>query len=219
MNALIKEDLIMIDYQDPQHEERRKERSDLLDSLDRLDKYPLKDSGVFGAQALERALEEWRLDVVEPEGTVTEHRILDYINFGLGWSQYGEKYKNRGFAWCGAFAAFAWSGSVSFDVRFYHFASTYRLQEWARGSKRLIKNLEDAQEGDLIVVGKGKAWGDHITLFERIDDGGYWSVEGNAWGETPSGGARREGVIRRWRAESEIHAIYRPISEDYERRS
>ena len=207
----------MSSYQDEIHKTRRALRSDLLDELNHLDEYPLKGSSSFGEQALEVALEEWRKDIVEPQELVSEHPILDYINQGLGWTKYGKTYKNKRFAWCGAFAAWSWRGIVSEDTRFYHWASTYRLQEWARGSARVIKSLEAARKGDLIVVGKGKAWGDHITLFERCDEGGYWSVEGNAWGETPSGGPRREGVIRRWRSSDEIHAIYRPIEADYER--
>lgn len=204
----------MTDYTDDIHNERRALRSDLLDALNTED-YPSRDSKARGARALEIALEEWSQNIVEPKGRVKKHRILDYINEGLKWARYGKSYQNRKFAWCGAFMAFCWRDMLSEKVRYYDCASTYRLQEWAKGTSRVISSLKDAQAGDIIVVGKGKAWGDHITLFERVDEGGYWSVEGNAWGEVPEGGKRKEGVIRRWRAESEIHAIYRPIEADY----
>ena len=203
-------------HSDKKHEERRALRSDLLDNLNDCSQADLDDHQDFsdGALALERALDQWRECVIEPHGEVCEGPILErYIHEGIEW-KWQESYKNRAFAWCGAFAAWAWRESVALSVRKKRFPSTYRLQKWAKGSSRIIEDLEDAQAGDIIVVGHRKAWGDHITLFERHDEEGYWSVEGNAYGEVPEGGSRKEGVIRRWRAESEIFAIYRPLEED-----
>lgn len=203
-------------YTDPSHEERRALRSDLLDELNDCQEAEMEDHQApeDGALALERALEQWRECIIEPRGEVCEGPILErYIHEGIGWT-WQESYKNRAFAWCGAFMSWAWRESVSSSVRKKHFASTYRLKKWAKGTPRVIDKLEDAREGDIVIVGHRKAWGDHITLFERIDEGGFWSVEGNAFGEVPEGGGRKEGVIRRWRAESEIFAIYRPLEAD-----
>lgn len=210
-------------YTDPSHADRREIRSDLLDELDGDERAPLEEgdpspsdfqSITDGERAIERALEEWRLNIVEPKGQVSQGPILEkYIRQGIEWD-WVDSYQNRKFAWCGAFAAWAWWESVSAPIRQKCFPSTYRLREWAKGSGRVIDNLEDARAGDIVIVGHKKAWGDHITLLERHDEGGYWSVEGNAWGETPSAGARREGVIRRFRSEDEISAIYRPLESD-----
>lgn len=203
-------------YSDPNHEERRALRSDLLDELNDcsfadLDNHqPVED----GELALERALEQWRESIIEPLGEVSNGPILErYIHEGLEWT-WQKSYKNRAFAWCGAFMSWAWRESVNPTVRKKHFPSTYRLQQWAKDSPRIIEGLENARRGDIIVIGHKKAWGDHITIFERLDEDGYWSVEGNAFGEIPEGGERKEGVIRRWRAKSEIHSIYRPLEVD-----
>lgn len=203
-------------YSDSDHDERRALRSDLLDQLNDCAQADLEDhqSPEAGERALERALDQWRECVIEPGGKVCDGPILErYIHEGICWT-WQEDYKNRAFAWCGAFMAWAWRETVNPTIRKKRFASTYRLQQWAKGSPRIIENLVDARAGDIIVVGHRKGWGDHITLFERCDEGGYWSVEGNAYGEVPEGGGRKEGVIRRWRAESEIFAIYRPLEAD-----
>lgn len=212
-----------LDYNDFQHEERRLKRSDLLDELnDNVNaSLPLADgeqsvyvSSLHGERALARALAQWNETIIEPKGVVDGGPILErYIKEGIKWS-WVDSYQNRKFAWCGAFAGWAWKESVKDEIRKKSFPSTYRLREWAKGSQRIIKRLEDAREGDIIIVGKKKAWGDHITLFDRIDGEGYWSVEGNAYGETPEGGPRKEGVIRRYRNVEEIYAIYRPLKVD-----
>ena len=211
------------DYNSQAHDNRRLQRSNLLDDnnkSDYVEEAPNNEEEdnhidrLAGARALERALEEWKQEVVEPRATVRNGKILDdYIHEGIKWSWIKE-YTNRKFAWCGAFCAFAWKDSISDEIRKKCFPSTYRLQQWAKNSTRIIDNLKDARPGDIIIVGHKKSYGDHITLFEKSDDKGYWSVEGNAFGETPSGGARKEGVIRRWRSEDEIHSIYRPLECD-----
>ncbi len=212
-----------LDYSDLRHEARRLKRSNLLDQLNDIRKAKLPrpdgESSVFvssmeGERALSRGLHQWKQTIIEPVGEVKDGPILDlYIKQGINWG-WVEEYKNRKFAWCGAFAGWCWEESVKKEIRKKCFPSTYRLKEWAKGSQRIIKKLEDAREGDLIIVGHKKPWGDHITLFDRMDDQGYWSVEGNAYGETPKGGARQEGVIRRYRNVEEIKYIYRPLKVD-----
>jgi hypothetical protein len=214
-------DMLDTDYENKHHEERRVLRSDLLDDLNTIENVEEASQGSnesiysqAGSFVLEKALDEWRQNTLEPTSKVHEGVILDrYIKEGLQWT-WIESYENRKFAWCGAFCSYAWKDYVAEHIRKACFPSTYRLQKWAKGTDRVISNLADARPGDIIIVGKKKAWGDHITIFERADEGGYWSVEGNAYGEVPAGGKRQEGVIRRWRSEEEIHAIYRPLEVD-----
>lgn len=165
-----------------------------------------------GQRAIGRALEEWDSLVMEPRGTVSEHRILDYIREGAGWT-WVKTYKNRKFAWCGCFAAWCWQDSVSLAVRKKAFPSTYRLRRWGRGTARAIA-LEDARAGDLIIVGDRKSWGDHIALFDAWDgDAKLLTVEGNAVGRFPNN-KRGEGVIRRSRDADEVRYVWRPLDED-----
>jgi len=172
-----------------------------------------------GARAVERALSQWREDIREPSGRVTSGPILErYIREGLGWT-WIKDYENRAFEWCGAFAAWAWLDGLSAQVRKKHLASTYRLREWARGTAREVGGLSAARPGDIAITGPRKAWGDHITLIERVelDGSGAWTIEGNARGEGPAPGPKIEGVIRRFRSAEEIRFIYRPLAEDAER--
>lgn len=210
-------------YDDFKHEARRIIRGDLLEQLNDTSQAPPatsdEEQGVYissmhGERVIDRALQEWRKEVVEPAITVEEGPILnDYIHQGIKWTWVRE-YKNKKFAWCGAFCGFCWI-DISPDIRKKSFPSTYRLQEWAKGSRRIIKSLSEARKGDIVIVGFRKPWGDHITLLDKLDKGGFWSVEGNAYGETPTG-ERREGVIRRFRREEEINVIYRPLKSDLE---
>lgn len=171
-----------------------------------------------GERAVERALIEWRQDIREPRGKVADGPILTrYIREGLGWT-WIDDYQNRAFEWCGAFAAWAWREALSAEVRKKHIASTYRLREWARNTSREVGGLSAARPGDIAVVGERKAWGDHITLIERVeeDGSGAWTIEGNATGEGPTPGAKMEGVIRRFRPVETIRFIYRPLAIDAE---
>ena len=206
----------MQDYSDPLHNARRLERAmnqALLDAENRPALPNMEAQETDGEIALTRGLDEWVQDIVEPTGRVTEHPILDrYINQGIEWAE--KSYKNRDFQWCGAFAAWCWRDAVRREIRRKCFPSTYRLYTWAYKTERRIKDLDSARAGDIVVVGKNKRWGDHITIFERWgDDGEFFTVEGNAWGQTPQSG-RREGVIRRARDVDEITAIYRPLELD-----
>ena len=165
-----------------------------------------------GNDVIQRALREWETAIEEPTGEESDHRILDFIREGAGWS-WVKTYQNRKFAWCGCFAAWCYA-EVRLEIRKKHFPSTYRLYQWAKGTERRLK-IRNAEVGDLLIVGDGKKWGDHITLAERKEAKGWWTVEGNAWGELPTG-RRAEGVIRRFRPWSEIQFAYRPLPEDIE---
>lgn len=171
-----------------------------------------------GERALERAAQEWAYDIHEPPKETHTHAILTrYISGpeGLGW-EWVKEYKNRRFAWCGAFAAYVWSESVSASIRRRAWASTYRLWEWARGTPRQL-TLSEARAGDVVVVGKSKAWGDHITILASIESGPegliLHTIEGNAHGELACG-RQGEGVIKRTRSAQEIAYIYRPLEVD-----
>lgn len=173
-------------------------------------------SAEAGEEARERALMEWREDIVEPQGEVSEGPILErYMHEGSGWID-RKTYKNRRDAWCGFFAAFCWI-SVQPKIRKKCFPSTYRLREWAKGTPRHIKKLSLARPGDILVIktATGKRWGDHITIIDKIEDdlSGAWTIEGNAYGETPTR-ERAEGVVRCFREIEKIKFIYRPLEVD-----
>ena len=67
----------------------------------------------------------------------------------------------------------------------------------------------------IITTASGKRWGDHITIIDRVEDdlSGVWTVEGNAFGETPTEN-RAEGVVRCFREAEKIKFIYRPLEVD-----
>lgn len=200
------------------HAERRARRAQLLAELDKLDLERADETAAprQGQIALERALQEWNEEIIEPKGEVETGAILErYVHAGGLWT-WQKTYENRKLAWCGFFAAWCWL-SVQPRIRKKCFASTYRLRQWARGTPREIKGLENARAGDIMVIStsNGKAWGDHITIIERVEDdlSGAWTVEGNAYGETPTEN-RAEGVVRCFRSIEKIKFIYRPLEVD-----
>jgi len=201
------------------HDQRREERAKLLKELDKSrDAARPSDhaSAEAGQEALERALEQWREEIVEPIGAVREGPILErYIQQGSGWT-WIKSYQNRKTAWCGHFAAYCWASLLP-KIRKSSTPSTYRLREWARGTPREIRGLEHARAGDIMIIttASGKRWGDHITIIDRVEEdlSGVWTVEGNAFGETPSS-ERKEGVVRCFRPVEKIKFIYRPLEVD-----
>lgn len=201
------------------HDKRRARRAKLMRELD-------KDRTVYrpteyaseeaGREALERGLEQWREEIIEPQGQVSNGPILQrYIQEGSGW-RWIKSYENRKLAWCGHFAAYCWIALLP-KLRRSSTPSTYRLREWARGTPREIKGLENARAGDIMVIATstGKRWGDHITIIDKVEDdlSGAWTVEGNAFGETPTEN-RAEGVVRCFRPAEKIKFIYRPLEVD-----
>lgn len=202
-----------------EHDQRRAQRAKLMSELDKdrsVERPTEYASAEAGREALERGLAQWREEIIEPVGEVSDGPILDrYIREGAGWT-WQETYQNRKFAWCGCFAAWCWI-SVLPKLRQKSFPSTYRLREWAKGTPREIKGLENARAGDIMVISTSanKRWGDHITIIDKVEDdlSGAWTVEGNAFGETPSE-KRAEGVVRCFRPINKIKFIYRPLEVD-----
>lgn len=167
----------------------------------------------IGEQVVARAVEAWDLDVREPKrGRLRGAEIIDgYIRGaeGLSWGsadrdRLGEPVpytKNNQFHWCGAFAAWAWGPWVKPRLRHKHFASTFWLYKWSKGTPRWIP-LDDLQPGDVLIVGNRKRkrnrspwWGAHIALVERVEGDTIYTIEGNAKGRMPDG-SRDEGVVR-----------------------
>jgi hypothetical protein len=174
--------------------------------------------------AIERAEAEWELNVTEPEYKGNWQRINTYIKGreGLGWTWEPDYTKNGQFAWCGAFASFAYGDMINFPIKQKIFPSCLRLWN-AWGKTARCRDGEKPLPGDIVVVfnniaDKSDVQGNHITLcVEAPNDLGLFStIEGNARGEGPSG--RIEGVIRRQRDVTTIAHIYRLLPEDFEER-
>jgi len=178
------------------------------------------DIGTAGERAVERALNEWILDITEPGEGGNPERIDHYIRSeeGLHWGSAvvgaprGTTYQRDKFSWCGAFAAYCWK-DVEQLYRHKIFASTYRL--WAHWGDRKIPPHE-IRGGDIVIVwtrdDRAKRYGHHITLSEGFPDENdrVQTIEGNARGRGPISDRWREGVSRRERALSDVAAVYRP---------
>jgi hypothetical protein len=189
------------------------------DVLDQQAGEPEAHLPVRGPAHLVRALAAWREGILEPgqppigDATGQPERIDDMMRgpLGSGWTWRPAYTKNGQAAWCGFFAAWCLGDAIPSDDRARIMPSTYRLQQAAAARHPGLARLSptEAQPGDVLVVRNardGKAWGDHITIVERVDPaaGLIHTVEGNARGWVP--GARmgvaedcREGVIRRTR--------------------
>ena len=165
-------------------------------------------------EALKRAEAEWQRVVKEPDS-----RIDDYIRSrdGIGWSWEKPYTRNGQFAWCGAFAAFAWS-SVRFNIRQKIFPSCYRLySRWVNTARHI--EADQMLPGDIVVVytSKRSVQGDHITLCLTAPDcdGCFETIEGNAFG-TAGDGLRAEGVVKNVRSMDQVAHVYRLLSEDFD---
>lgn len=189
------------------------------------------------AIALAFATKLWRLNVREPDanGPNGAGIIDDCIRgpLGLGWSSAevgaGARPKwpyvrNGQFAWCGAKVARCFGeAGLRADIRRKHFASTYRLWKFAKGTPRWIRP-EDIQPCDVPVVGPdGDADGAHVTFCTEVRAHGIETFEGNAMGTGPDGD-RYEGVVKQYRpfaAHAKTARTYRvifgfrPLPEDY----
>ncbi len=66
--------------------------------------------------------------------------------------------------------------------------------------------------GDILVVGGGDRWGQHITVVRSYDPAlrVFSTVEGNATGRGPEQGSKYQGVIVRERGLAEARHLYRP---------
>jgi len=182
------------------------------------------------AAAMERAEAEWLLDVTEPGlgGAHGADRIDEYIrgDEGLGWPDADLKKdgrqpytRNGQFAWCGAFAAYAWGSTLNASIRKSTFPSTYRL--WRDWQSRRVP-VASMRPGDIVVIfnasatdedKKRKPYGQHITLCRQPGPSSYVTLEGNARAAGPDG-RLREGVGTREREHSSIAVVYRPQATD-----
>lgn len=169
-------------------------------------------------ETINRALAEFELNVTEPEYNGNYQRITTYINSmdGISWNE-PEYTKNGEFAWCGAFAAFAFGSNVLFNIRHKIFPSCYRMYSNWYETKRRVDNI---LKGDIVVVftssKRSPAWGNHITiaLSNPDENGDFETIEGNAKGTGPNGDLI-EGVIKRTRNLKNVAFIYRLSNEDY----
>jgi hypothetical protein len=131
---------------------------DLFTSIWRQASQPL-DLAAAGQRAVDRAAVMWQAGVYDPRRVDTSkdaercRGVIDtFIRSDLGWT-WEPPYKGDGdYEWCGAFAAFAWI-AVRPELRKTYFASTYRLDRYARyasvngerngGTGRLLAELDE----------------------------------------------------------------------------
>lgn len=181
-----------------------------------------------GSRAVTEALRLWNLDVYDPKrndlSDAANHsrKVIDDILRAAGW-HWQVPYKGDGqVEWCGLFAAACWR-AAGLDTKWLatYFASTYRLDVWARyrdfnpdkpnrkpaeGPHRLMAELDERstslpfepQAGDILMIGDGQpAMGDHICLVVSYDSARkvFATIEGNGMGLGPDG-KRRQGIVR-----------------------
>lgn len=167
-------------------------------------------------------------DIWEPRGNnweLIDERIRG--RQGLGWStiETGTKArpdiaytKNGQFAWCGAEAGYCLGAAgLLASIRRQVMPSCFRLGKFCvtddSTRSRVVEHWEDAEPGDVHIVGAkpgwtnpqtGKTatwWGSHVTTVIEVDRKRRRILchEGNAVAEGPTG-KRREGVGRQWRS-------------------
>lgn len=180
-----------------------------------------------GRAAIAEAARLWDSDIYDPprnddsaRGVASRAAINAIVHAG-GWTWID--YKGDGdVEWCGLFAAACWR-VAGIDPKWLasYFASTYRLDIWARyrsfdakhpnprpddGPWRRIANLDaksaelpfEPRAGDILMIGDGSPmFGDHITLVDSYDPArkAFNTIEGNGIGIGPDG-KRRQGVVR-----------------------
>lgn len=105
---------------------------------------PIDRLKAAGERALNRALAEWKLHIVDPKRTDKSERavyargaITNYIHFGLGWTWQPPYAGDGAFEWCGAFAAWCWLESLLPELRRDYLPSCYRLFNWTQGLEAL----------------------------------------------------------------------------------
>lgn len=161
---------------------------------------------VAGRIALAAAKQLWLRTVVDPpdgsERYAASRRVVDALirsDDGLGWGWESAYRKNGDYAWCGSLAAWGWrAAGVPLPLRKRYFASTYRLDRFARyratgdeaapspppdARRQLVELDEDSgpddavfadgsepRAGDILLVGGERTgYGKHICLVEAYD--------------------------------------------------
>jgi hypothetical protein len=179
-----------------------------------------------GRAAVVEAVRLWNLDVHDPKASDktaradASRKVIDEIITSAGWP-WQLPYKGDGqVEWCGLFVAACWR-AAGIDPKWLatFFASTYRLDTWARyrsfgdkpnrrpiaGPWRLLAELTpqtqelpwEPREGDILMIGDGSpAAGDHICLVTGYDakERVFSTIEGNGSGLGPDG-KRRQGIV------------------------
>lgn len=181
-----------------------------------------------GELAVEHAAKLWAYDIIDPkrsDETVKAELSRAHIDTMLrdcGWT-WEIPYKGDGqVEWCGIFAGSCWkaAGLDPTWLRTY-FASTYRLDLWARyrvfdaahpnpkptvPEHRVLVELTpqstavpvEVRPGDILMIGDGTpSMGDHICIVASYDEQRrvFNTIEGNGVGLGPDG-KRRQGVVR-----------------------
>lgn len=178
-----------------------------------------------GRAAVAEATKLWDRDIYDParndyspRGVLSRVAINEIVRSG-GWTRID--YRGDGdLEWCGLFVAACWR-SAGIDPKWLatYFASTYRLDLWARYREfdpkhpnprqvppRLLAQLDrdsvtitwTPRAGDILLIGDGNPpFGDHICLVESFDPDRnvFHTLEGNGIGIGPDG-KRRQGVVR-----------------------
>jgi hypothetical protein len=175
---------------------------------------------IEGRHAIELATDYWHQDIYDParsdnsiRAAACKKAIDGFIRRGLGWTWEPPYAGDSAFEWCGALAAACWP-RIKPELRKTYFASTYRLDRYARyqsvngeknkGSGRLIAELDENSKslpfepraGDILIIGPaGSGYGKHITLVESFDGRHFATIEGNGNGLGPDH-KKRQGVVR-----------------------
>lgn len=178
------------------------------------------DLEATGRMAVSRAAAFWCLGIYDPrrtdettQGRTCKAQIDTFIRSDLGWTWEPPYAGDGAFEWCGAFAAACWN-TIKPAIRKTYFASTYRLDRYARyasvngeknrGSGRLLAELDEhstslpwePRAGDILTIGPaGSGYGKHICLVESFGNGVFTTIEGNGTGLAPNG-KRWQGVVR-----------------------
>ena len=193
------------------------------------DPTPEEQLAAAGVRAIASAHAYWLKDIFDPKASDhspdadrCRQAIYTMIrsSTGLDWSWEPPYAGDGSFEWCGAFAASCWPG-IKRDLRRTYYASTYRLDRYARylsvgekpnpkpltGPYRLICDLGEAstpasltfapRPGDILLIGPKPGYGQHICVVESFDaaTGMFSTYEGNGTGRGPNGEIQ-QGVVR-----------------------
>jgi hypothetical protein len=174
-----------------------------------------------GELAVAEAERFWSLNIFDPKRTDTSEAAkrsrfqIDEMIRRCGWT-WEIPYAGDGqLEWCGLFVGACWAkAGITKPMLKTFFASTYRLDRWARHQAfngatnpvtdppRLIVDLNEQttalpwepRAGDILMIGPGKpAYGSHICLVKSFNGRDFETVEGNGIGDGPKG--KQQGVV------------------------
>ncbi|NUN12889.1 MAG: hypothetical protein HUU55_04570 [Myxococcales bacterium] len=198
---------------------------------------------VIGEQVRDIAKQAWLMDILDPPTSSTKYKksrefIDDIIRTpsGLNWTWEDPYVQDGDYAWCGAFAAYAWGGAgLRLDLRKLYGSSCYRLNRAAQHKSafgedvppkpadpdkqrkyvNLITNPKGLVQfgpraGDILLVG-AKNYGSHIAIVDSFDpaSGLFHTYEGNATGTGPYSNKIVHGVIKTTQPLKKVRRILR----------